>query len=363
MFSWAFLLTGFAVAQEAEEADFTCFNAQEIHFPVANNDFSGNKVLLNSREVNALYYLYQDKYSFWYKFIADKDVNIEFSVSATNENDRYHAVVFKYGKDDFCQKVINENLQPTSDLVRAPIFTEDDRLVYKNSINAQAGEVYYVSVLSLNRDDCGHFLYMESGGENLSINAIHKPCYNFTYLEIPDFTAARMPGDDPDLEIDFSEEDKKEGDYAAIKSIELQSKDENMVSVGDKLVLNKVYFYNNTFALKPGAEEELNQLVEFLKFNETVKIEIQGHAANDTEKIEPDPNFKGQGEEWNFKGSAFELSEKRAEEVKAYLEDKGIDKNRSSAKGYGDTQKRVENAKTFEEFEKNMRVEVLITEE
>jgi outer membrane protein OmpA-like peptidoglycan-associated protein len=353
-----------ATAQETEGA-FTCFNAQEIHFPIENNDFSKNKVLLNNREVNALYYLYKDKYSFWYKFIADEDITIEFSASATNKNDRYHAVVFKYGKDDFCDKVINENLQPTRDLIKAPIFTEDDRMVYKNVLKAKKGDVFYVSVLSLNREDCGHFLYMEARGDDLSINAIHKPCYNFTYLEVPDFTAARMPGEDPALDLDFSDidENKKQDDFADIESIEVQSKDDNMVSVGDKLVLNKVYFHNNTYAFKPGAEEELLQLVNFLRSNKSVKIEVQGHSANDTEDIEPDPNFKGQGEEWNFKGSAYELSEKRAEQVKVYLEDQGIDNNRCTAKGYGDTQKRVENAETFEEFEENMRVEVLITQE
>jgi outer membrane protein OmpA-like peptidoglycan-associated protein len=124
-----------------------------------------------------------------------------------------------------------------------------------------------------------------------------------------------------------------------------------------------VFFYNNTFAFKPGATEELDQLVDFLNFNPTVEVEIQGHTANDTEDIRPDPNFKGQGKEWNFKGSALKLSERRAEAVMTYLIDKGVSKKRLVAKGYGDSQKRIPDAKTFEEFEKNMRVEAVVTKQ
>jgi outer membrane protein OmpA-like peptidoglycan-associated protein len=57
------------------------------------------------------------------------------------------------------------------------------------------------------------------------------------------------------------------------------------------------------------------------------------------------------------------LSEKRAEAVLDYLVEKGINKKRLSAKGYGDTKKRVPEAKTFEEFEMNMRVEAVVTKE
>jgi hypothetical protein len=53
----------------AQDDAFTCFNAQEILFPLSLNDFSNNEVLVNDRKYNAFYYLYEDKYSFWYKFI------------------------------------------------------------------------------------------------------------------------------------------------------------------------------------------------------------------------------------------------------------------------------------------------------
>lgn len=364
-----FLLLAPALRAQSDEP-FTCFNAQQILFPLENNDFSQSQILVNSQKMNALYYLYNDKYSFWYKFIAQQDIEIEFSVSASNADDRYRAVAFKYGKADFCDRLINDNMQPVQ-LYRTPIFKADGSILYKNTIQAAAGDTFYISVLSLNREDCGHFLYMEAEGKSLSVNAIHKPCYDFVYLDVPDFSAAKKVAEDVQLDIDFDEpkadlplnELQSDTGFTALSTIEVLSKEEGFVTVGDKLVLNQVYFYNNTYALKPGADVELNQLVAFLNGNPTVEVEIQGHTANNNAEIIPDPNFKGQGKEWNFKGSAFELSEQRANAVRDYLIDNGIHKKRIKAVGYGDTQKRVSNATTFEEFEKNMRVEALIIKE
>ena len=172
-----------------------------------------------------------------------------------------------------------------------------------------------------------------------------------------------MLEEDVGLDLDFSSLEDSTQDlsgYKAIKTIEVQAEDDAFVEVGDKLVLNEVFFYNNTYALKPGAEKELDQLVNFLVWNDNIFVEIQGHTANDSQDIKPDPNFKGQGPEWNFRGSAFDLSEKRAEDVRDYLITKGIKSERLNAVGYGDTQKRITDAETFEDSEKNMRVEVLV---
>ncbi|MFN2429812.1 MAG: OmpA family protein [Cryomorphaceae bacterium] len=349
-----------------EDSLFTCFNAQEIHFPLGANDFTDNQILFNEEKLNALYYLYQDKYSFWYKFVADENIDIVFSVSPSNENDRYRAMAFKYGGRDFCEKLVNENIEPIS-LKRAAMFDENDKITYRNLIEAEKGDTFFISVLSLNREDCGHFLYMEAKDEKLSFHAIHRPCYNFIALDVPDFGTARMAGDDVNLDVEFSqltdtsESNPKPSDFSTLETIEVQSADESFVEVGDRLVLNKVFFYNNTYALKPEASEELNQLKEFLLANPNIEVEVQGHTANDNPEITPDPTFKGQGKEWNFKGSSFELSEKRAEAVKDFLVDNGVSKKRIKTKGFGDTVKRVPDAKTFEESEKNMRVEILVT--
>lgn len=368
-FAYFIILSTCLFSQSTQEEPMTCLNAQEILFPLEENDFSESEILWNESTVNALYYLYQDKYTFWYKFIAVEDVDIAFSVSPGNTEDRYRALVFKYGGKDFCQKLVNENLRP-DETKRSPIFGEEGNILYKNEISAAAGDTFYISVLSLNNEDCGHYLYMESGGTKFSFHAIHRPCYNFKLLEQPDFTTGKEEEEDVGLSLSIDKPEEKEVEekppavekgFSAIETIEIESSDDEFISVGDRLILNQVFFYNNTYAFKPGAEEELDQLVNFLENNPEIEVEIQGHTANDTEDIRPDPNFKGQGKEWNFKGSALKLSLKRAQAVRDYLIDHGVGKKRLTAEGYGDTKKRIPDAKTFEEFEKNMRVEAVVT--
>ena len=362
--------SGYASAQGEGDQPMSCMNAQEIFFPLEQNDFSKSEILRNEATVNALYYLYEDRYTFWYKFIATEDLSIDFSVSPSNDEDRYRAILFKHSGKDFCDKLVNENLQPQK-VKRSPIFSKGGEVLYKNTIEASKGDTFFVSVLSLNKDDCGHYLYIESGGERFSFHAIHRPCYNFARLEQPDFSTNKEEQEDVNLLLEFgnnaSPEPEKEaipeGGFSKLETIEVESDDDEFISVGDRLILNQVFFYNNTYAFKPGATDELDQLVGFLEMNPTVEVEIQGHTANDTEDIRPDPNFKGQGKEWNFKGSALKLSERRAEAVMDYLIEKGISKKRLIAEGYGDTQKRVPDAKTFDEFEKNMRVEAVVTKQ
>ena len=358
-------------AQQAQP--FSCLNAEEILFPLDRNDFSASAVLMNDMQINAVYYLYQDRYSFWYKLVATEDAEISFSVSPTNREDRYQSLAFKTNDPDFCVKLVNQEVHPYT-LDRRPILLSDSSVVYRNVAFLQKGDTLLVSVLSLNRDDCGHQLYIESENQNLTINAIHRPCYNVKSItDVPDYDVALKYQENVELVIedilnsakpaaaDTSKPGEQEADpFLSLKTIEIVNAEQGEISVGDRLILNRVFFYTNTYALKPEATGELEELVVFLKQNPGIKIEIQGHTANDTEDITPDPNYKNLGPEWNFKGSSMKLSEARAKKVKDFLIEQGIKKSRLKTRGFGDTRKRVEDAKTFEEFEKNMRVEVLI---
>jgi OOP family OmpA-OmpF porin len=92
-------------------------------------------------------------------------------------------------------------------------------------------------------------------------------------------------------------------------------------------VLDNVYFDTGRSSLKPTSFKALNDLVEILKIKSTMIVEIQGHT-DDVGK--PEDNLK--------------LSQERAESVKKYLESKGIEAARVSAKGYGQTQPIADNA-------------------
>jgi outer membrane protein OmpA-like peptidoglycan-associated protein len=108
---------------------------------------------------------------------------------------------------------------------------------------------------------------------------------------------------------------------------------------------SQIYFEGNTATFLPGSEIALTALVDLMNINPGLKIEIQGHVNGPRQK-----NTK------EFK----RLSEQRAKEIKSYLTDNQIKKNRIIAEGYGNTKMIFPEPKTPEEGEKNRRVEIKI---
>jgi outer membrane protein OmpA-like peptidoglycan-associated protein len=90
-------------------------------------------------------------------------------------------------------------------------------------------------------------------------------------------------------------------------------------------------------------EKALLELVEFLKKNPEIRIEIGGHTAA---RGDDDP-------------ATIKLSERRADTVVKYLVKKGIDASRLTSKGYGGS-KPIADGKTDAGAKKNRRVEVMI---
>lgn len=91
--------------------------------------------------------------------------------------------------------------------------------------------------------------------------------------------------------------------------------------VGGEVILENVFFDLDSYNLRSESYLELDKLVQYLKDNPTMKIELQGHT--DT-----------QGDDKHN----MELSHNRAKAVYDYLISKGIAKERLTYKGYGETQ-------------------------
>lgn len=85
--------------------------------------------------------------------------------------------------------------------------------------------------------------------------------------------------------------------------------------------LKNVFFDLSAATLRPESHIELNKLVEFLKKNPGVKIELGGHT-----------DTRGDAK------ANLTLSQERANSVVAYLASKGIAPERMTAKGYGEEQ-------------------------
>lgn len=108
-------------------------------------------------------------------------------------------------------------------------------------------------------------------------------------------------------------------------------------------VLENIYYDLDKYNIRSDAAVELDKLVQILKDNKTVKIELASHTdARATDSYN------------------MTLSQRRAESAVNYLVSKGIDADRLIAKGYGERQLIIQNAKTEEEHQRNRRTEFTI---
>lgn len=108
-------------------------------------------------------------------------------------------------------------------------------------------------------------------------------------------------------------------------------------------VLDHVNFNFDRFDLQPKAEQSLRDVYEYLRQNPDLKVFISGH----TDDLG--------SEEYNNV-----LSRERASTVAQYLIGLGLDKNRITSKGFGDS-KPLDTTLTDEARRKNRRVEFVMT--
>lgn len=114
------------------------------------------------------------------------------------------------------------------------------------------------------------------------------------------------------------------------------------IKEGAKTVLNNIFFETDKYELTDNSKTELKKVIEFLKANPLVKIQIEGHTDNVGSR------------DYNL-----ELSLKRAISVQTFIIDNGIVQKRVSCKGYGSDQPKVQN-NSEENRQQNRRIEFKI---
>ncbi|MFO8055576.1 MAG: OmpA family protein [Bacteroidales bacterium] len=116
------------------------------------------------------------------------------------------------------------------------------------------------------------------------------------------------------------------------------------IHTGETVVLNNIFFELDEYELLPESKVELDRLLTLLDENPEMKIQIRGHTDNQG------------GKDYNQK-----LSENRAREVYNYLVNNGINKNRLSYKGFGQSKPIADNS-TEQGRAKNRRTEFQVIE-
>lgn len=140
---------------------------------------------------------------------------------------------------------------------------------------------------------------------------------------------------------------KKKEKVEPIREVAPKSLEE--AEVGDRMVMKNLNFIGGRHILLKKSKPHLKTLVDDLKLNPKMKIEIHGHIC-----------CQGSGDGFDHDTGKMNLSEARAFYIYRQLIKNGIDKSRLSYKGFGASEKIYIHETTEAERIKNRRVEILV---
>ncbi|MDG2344183.1 MAG: OmpA family protein [Flavobacteriales bacterium] len=135
--------------------------------------------------------------------------------------------------------------------------------------------------------------------------------------------------------------------YGELGEIELDLPDETNLTYDYVLTIEMsneldISFKTNSYVLEPSSYPYIDLLLNWLNERKQLSVEIRGHTDNvGSESIN------------------LTLSKNRAESVRKYLIEKGIDPKRISAKGFGESNP-IESNDTEEGRQKNRRTELIV---
>ncbi|SFO16465.1 WD40-like Beta Propeller Repeat [Algoriphagus ornithinivorans] len=111
------------------------------------------------------------------------------------------------------------------------------------------------------------------------------------------------------------------------------------------IILENIYYDLDKADIRADAAKELDKLVQILKDNPSIRIELSSHTDDRA------------SDSYNLN-----LSQRRAQSAVDYIVSQGISRDRLVAKGYGETQLIIPNAQTEEEHQVNRRTEFKVIE-
>lgn len=377
-------------------------------------NFSEKQNLIVSEEI---YYQEDDVYTFWYKLTSPETINVTYKLESIAAEDVYELFIYNYNEANFCNALADKKTIPTKLKLNGNLILKKNQTYYISVLHL-AGKGCGHELLLNNKNRTVSFKAIQNTCfEEVAEEIISQEIKNDS-IERVENMVVEIPIHIPDTEKTALENlfkgkvinnETKQPIDAEITIISLEkntksmlfsSKNEgfelaitnnnplivhieklgyktyidtisdftkpiiialNPLRVGEKIVMHKIYFHPNTPVLKVTSKTELEKLANFVKENKSYKIEIQGHT-NGNRKIKKDKKYSHLGDEWNFSGSAKELSQLRAEKIKAFLAENGGNESNIIAKGYGGDKMIINNPKNMKEAMKNIRVEIVVVE-
>ncbi|HNZ42300.1 MAG TPA: OmpA family protein [Bacteroidales bacterium] len=384
------------------------------------NPPSGHGELMEiSGAKNSLYEFEKEHNTCWYFFKAKYDAVLEMEIIPVNIRDDYDFILYRYSGRNFCLDVSDKKIIP----VRSCISRNDKALKsrtglsneapeeyihsgpgasFSKSLRVKKGEIYYLVVDNVYPQGGGHTVILHYSGYDKKAEPVKPPekTANKTKTKPPQNTTPKNVA----VTINTIDKDSKKAVASNIKvyykdkpalppaaasdsvityvaelapstaynikteainyfdnatSIKTNADGQSMsvtieltrIKTGQNVVFENILFYGNTAEILPESKPALEAIYSTMKRYPALHIEIQGHV-----------NCPTTWEECSkMKEHNMQLSVNRAKAIYDYLEDGGIDPQKMTFKGFGETKMIYPDARSEDKMKKNRRVEILVT--
>jgi outer membrane protein OmpA-like peptidoglycan-associated protein len=288
-FLLSFVFTGFA----QQTVTLTPLNADCNH-PVEIKDTllistnspqgPGSILEITGNDKKDLHFFEQEHNTAWYWFKVKNDAELSFDIIPVSVNDDYDLSLYRCDAKSFCSDVKEKKILP----VRTCISRNDKKSGSKTGLRTAATDEFihsgigasYVKSMEVKKGEV-YFLIVDNVYPNGKGHSIH---FHYKLKEEPIKPVTATSKEPP-------------------------AKKEIVLEAGKSFSFDNIQFYPGQDAFLPTARPALDSLLDIMKKNPTLKIEIQGHV---NEPFTPN-NPAGQS-----------LSEARAEAVFEFLKNNSV---------------------------------------
>jgi len=388
-----------------------CINAKQIQKGEAFTFGStgiGKIMEISDSDPKSLYYFEKEHNANWFKFEIKDDVSITFEIIPDNPSDDIDFILFKYDMDGFCERIkqkkiipVRTNLARSSSINSGITGLKNDATeefvhsgpgnTFSKSYSAKKGEVFYLVVDNVSSD--GSFLVSLDDGTKPKVNSTidASPVTAEGYVEIKTPFEIKITDDESGVPLTgtldvagyqigepFHAEDSSSYNlkFSSSQSVTINCNSKGYVFFTQQFMApivpfdakkspGKVVFEIRLKKLKPGetvklpnikfkgdeteilspSRASLLTLYKFMIENPTAVIEIGGHVNA--------PDMKNSSK-------IKKLSKDRAKAICEYLVEKGIEPNRITFKGFGNSKMIYKKPTNEKQNEENRRVEIKV---
>lgn len=354
----------------------------------------GNKKEFSGNSLESKLRFEEERNAIWYLLRMPAKGKLTFDIIAEDENDDWDFLLYEH-KSMFCKRLEDNNIQPVrSNLSRSAVTglseTSDSNFSvaglndnYSKEVFAEEGDEFVLVVNNPKKSGASHQLIVhypkkeiveEASKEEVKITpTVPKIVYSLFLKDKEtgervsssvNITGLKRSVVELDHITDYEALLSKKSynliiDVAAVGymlvsvpcTIHKGDNEKTMevllekVKAGSRANLKNIQFYPGNANVLPKASGSVASLLEFMKLNKNITIEIEGHV---------------NGPYMRNKREFQELSESRAKAIREFLIKNGISAKRVSSVGYGNTKMLYPEPKTEQEEIANRRVEILI---